>query len=166
MQDHRTSVQIAFRPASPQDFDYCATLYFGGMAAIRELNLDMEAQIGRFRTQWDARQVRVVTRDGVDIGWLQTAVTEDALFLAQPFVDAAVQRQGIGAEVMRRVIAEAAHATRTAASSICGVPETLRREVRIDALVAPGSARRKKKPMRRPSRAGRRIGEQKSDGCG
>jgi ribosomal protein S18 acetylase RimI-like enzyme len=107
MQDDRMSVQIAFRRGSPQDFDYCAKLYFAD-TAIRELNL--EAQIGGFRARWDAKEVRIVMRDGVDIGWLQTAAAGDALFLAQLFVDAAAQRQGIGTEVMRRVIAEAAHA--------------------------------------------------------
>lgn len=45
--------------------------------------------------------------DGIDIGWLQSRVEDDALFLAQLFVAALFQRQGNGAEVMHRLIKEA-----------------------------------------------------------
>src|SRR5262249_37704772 len=52
----------------------------------------------------------IVRRDGADIGWLQTATTADALFVAQLFVEPALRRQGVGTEVMRRIIGEAARA--------------------------------------------------------
>ncbi|HEY6384763.1 MAG TPA: hypothetical protein VIX91_03685, partial [Candidatus Acidoferrum sp.] len=55
----------------------------------------------------ESAQVQVVTLNGTDVGWLQTARTEDSLFLAQLHLEAPVHRQGIGTEVMRRLIREA-----------------------------------------------------------
>ena len=102
-------MRISFRPAEPGDFGYCAKLYFAGMAqTIRELNLDMDAHVADFRKRWDVAEVRIVARDGVDVGWLQSRTADGSLFLAQLFVDAPVQGQGIGTAVMRQIIDEAA----------------------------------------------------------
>jgi ribosomal protein S18 acetylase RimI-like enzyme len=110
-------MRIAFRPAAPDDFDYCAKLYFAGMEeTIRALGLDRAAHVADFRRRWEAAEVRMIVDDGADIGWLQSRSEGDALFLTQLFVDASRQRQGIGTEVMRRLIAEAEAA---------GVPVTL-----------------------------------------
>ena len=102
-------MQISLRPAAAQDFDYCKRLYFAGMKTIiAELDLDMAAQAVRFREQWAMEQVRIITADGSDAGWLQTIVEIDGLFVAQLFVGGPFQRQGIGTEVMKRMISEAA----------------------------------------------------------
>jgi GNAT superfamily N-acetyltransferase len=102
-------MQIALRPAVTQDFEYCERLYFSGMSKIiEELNLNMTAQARTFREQWALMQVRIITANGSDVGWLQTTVRDDGLFIAQLFVDAPFQRQGIGTEVMNRLIGEAA----------------------------------------------------------
>lgn len=99
------------RAARPQDFDYCARLYFEGMEnIIKELNLNMEAQVAGFRQRWDVTQVRIITHDGTDVGWLQSFVKDDALFLGQLFVDGTLRRQGIGTEVVKGLIEEAARA--------------------------------------------------------
>jgi GNAT superfamily N-acetyltransferase len=103
------TMQIALRPAIPQDFEYCERLYFAGMKrVIEELNLDMTAQANSFRQQWTLTEVRIVVVDGSDAGWLQSIMRDDGLFVGQLFVDAPFQRQGIGTEVMYRLIGEAA----------------------------------------------------------
>jgi len=105
------ATRIALRPARPGDFDYCARLYFEGMEnIIEELNLNMDAQVAGFRQRWDTTQIRIITLDGTDIGWLQSFVRDDALFLGQLFVDRALRRQGIGTEVVKDLIEEAARA--------------------------------------------------------
>ena len=102
------SAAIALRPACPQDFDYCAKLYFAGMAQIiRQLNLDIRRQAASFQKQWEPAQVQVITLQGADVGWLQIAQTGDSLFLSQLFVDTPFQRQGVGTEVMRQLIRDA-----------------------------------------------------------
>lgn len=105
----KSEKQISFRPARAHDFDYCARLYFAEMESIiRELNLDMAAHAASFRQLWQPTEVRVITLDGADVGWLQSKTRDDTLFLAQLFVDAAFQRQGIGTAVINQLIGEAA----------------------------------------------------------
>jgi len=100
-------MQIAFRPASSEDFQYCKRLYFAGMTKIiEELHLNMAAQAVSFREQWALTQVRIITFDSSDVGWLQSKVQDDVLFVAQLFVDGPFQRKGIGTEVMHRLIGE------------------------------------------------------------
>jgi ribosomal protein S18 acetylase RimI-like enzyme len=101
-------MNLAFRPAQPKDFDYCERLYFAEMERInRELKLDGDEQVASFRRQWEVMQVRIVTLDGADIGWLQSTTRDGAFFLGQIFVDAAFQRRGIGTKVMHRLMSEA-----------------------------------------------------------
>jgi GNAT superfamily N-acetyltransferase len=72
------------------------------------LGLDMAAQTATFSEQWALEQVRIISADGSDVGWLQTDVREQGLFVGQLFVDGPSQGQGIGTEVMKQVIGEAA----------------------------------------------------------
>jgi GNAT superfamily N-acetyltransferase len=102
-------MQIALRPAGAQDFEYCERLYFAGMKSIiAELNLDMAAQAVSFREQWALEQVRIIAVGSSEVGWLQSTMRDDGLFVAQLFVDGPFQRQGIGTEAMNRLIGEAA----------------------------------------------------------
>jgi GNAT superfamily N-acetyltransferase len=107
----RLATRTVLRPARPEDFNYCARLYFEGMdTIIKELKLNLEAQVTGLRQRWDVTQVRIITLDGTDIGWLQSFVKDDALFLGQLFVDSALRRQGIGTEIVKGLIGEAARA--------------------------------------------------------
>jgi ribosomal protein S18 acetylase RimI-like enzyme len=108
---HHLITRTVLRPARAEDFDYCSRLYFEGAAnIIKELNLNTEAQAAGFRQRWDVTQVCIITLDGTDIGWLQSFVKDDALFLGQLFVDGDLRRQGIGTEIVKRLIGEAAEA--------------------------------------------------------
>jgi hypothetical protein len=81
-------MQIALRPAVPQDFEYCKRLYFAEMNwVIEELRLDRVAQAVSFQRQWAAAEVRIITVGCSDVGWLQSATRDDGLFVAQLFVD-------------------------------------------------------------------------------
>ena len=120
-------MQVTLRQARTQDFDFCAALYFAGMeSVIRDLKLDRAAQVVSFRQQWELTQVRIITTDGADVGWLQSTTREDSLFLAQLFVDASFQRRGIGTEVMHRLIAEAACARQAMTLGVVKINPALR----------------------------------------
>ena len=120
-------MRIVARPARPQDFDYCAQLYFEGMEKIiEELKLDMAAHAVGFRQRWDVTQVRIITLDGVDIGWLQSFVEDDALFLGQLFVEKRLRRQGIGTELVKGLIEEAASAGRPVTLGVVNTNPALR----------------------------------------
>jgi len=110
-QEARLFTRITLRPAATEDFDYCASLYFAGIEwMFQELKLDRAAQVAGFRLRWEPTQVRIIQLDESDIGWLQSVIEDDTLFLAQIFIDTAFQRRGIGTEVMKRLIGEAARA--------------------------------------------------------
>ena len=99
---------VGFRPAGPGDFDYCERLYFAEMQRIiRELKLDRDRQRTSFGRQWQVDEVRIITLEGADIGWLQSRTQDGTLFLAQLFVEAPLQRRGIGTAVMHRLFDEA-----------------------------------------------------------
>lgn len=113
MQDSDLATRITLRTATTEDFDYCTSLYFAGIEwMFQELKLDKAAQVAGFRLRWESTQVRIIQLDESDIGWLQSMIENDTLFLAQIFVDTAFQRRGIGTEVMNRLIGKAACAYR------------------------------------------------------
>jgi GNAT superfamily N-acetyltransferase len=96
---------IALRPAHPEDFDFCARLYFSGMdEIIRELKLDMALQTANLRQRWNVKEVEIITSDGEDVGWMQSAIKNGARFLEQIFIDAPFQRRGIGTGIIHRLI--------------------------------------------------------------
>jgi GNAT superfamily N-acetyltransferase len=93
---------------------------------IQELNLDMAAQAAGFRQQWELRQVRIIGLDGADVGWLQSNALGDTVFLAQLFVEASFQRQGIGTQVMNRLIGEATRARQAVTLAVVKINPALR----------------------------------------
>ena len=64
-------MRMILRLARPEDFDYCACLYFEEMEKQPDLNMD--ARVAGLRQRWDVTQVRILTLDGTDIGWLQSS---------------------------------------------------------------------------------------------
>lgn len=117
----------SFRQALDQDFEYCKRLYLGEMGwIIEELHLDRAAQAASFQQQWDLTQVRIIALDGSDVGWLQTIAQDNELFVAQMFVDRPFQRRGIGTEVMKRLIADAARANQTMRLNVVKINPAMR----------------------------------------
>jgi ribosomal protein S18 acetylase RimI-like enzyme len=101
-------MQIALRPAHPDDFEFCARLYFSGMEeTIRRLKLDMVAQNRNLRERWNTEEVQIITSDGADVGWVQSSVQEGARYLEQIFIDTPFQRNGIGTGIIHGLIDEA-----------------------------------------------------------
>ena len=120
-------MQIALRPASTQDFEYCQRLYFAGMKKIiEELHLNMAAQVVGFREQWVLTQVRIITVNSFDVGWLQSTMQDDGLFVGQIFVDGPFQRKGIATEVMHRLIGEAARLNQAVLLAVVKINPALR----------------------------------------
>jgi ribosomal protein S18 acetylase RimI-like enzyme len=148
-----TGNQITLRPARAEDIDFCEGLYFAGMERIiRELKLDMAAQVVSFHKQWELSQVRIIVFDAADIGWLQTATQEHSLFISQLFVDGPFQRRGIGTEVIHRVINEAARAHLAVTLDVVKINPALRLYERLGFRITGGEER--KFYMRRDPDAG------------
>jgi GNAT superfamily N-acetyltransferase len=120
-------MRISLRHAVAQDFEYCKRLYFAGMKnIIEELGLDMAAQTATFPEQWASEQVRIISADGSDVGWLQSDVRDEGLFVAQLFVDGPFQGQGIGTEVVKQLIGEAAGHNQAVSLAVVKINPALR----------------------------------------
>lgn len=99
---------VVLRPARPEDFAFCVKLYLSAMAnIIRDLKLDVTRQEENLRHLWEADQVQIVTLDGADVGWIQSAMQDDTLHLEQIFVDAPFRGRGIGTRLITDLIDEA-----------------------------------------------------------
>jgi ribosomal protein S18 acetylase RimI-like enzyme len=99
---------ITLRPARPQDFAFCQRLYVEGAGKSRaEPRTDEAWQIESCARQWPSAEVRIIRVAGNDVGWLQTAPTDDATDLGQLYVARGFQRQGIGRGVLQVLIGEA-----------------------------------------------------------
>ena len=120
-------MKIALRSTVTEDFEYCKRIYFAGMnRIIEELNLDRTAQGDGFRQQWIVTQVQIITLDGCDVGWLQSKTQDEGLFVAQLFVDVPFQRRGIGTEVMKHLIAEAARVQHSVSLAVAKINPAVR----------------------------------------
>lgn len=99
---------IVLRPARNEDFAFCVKLYLSAMAnIIRDLKLDATRQEENLRHLWQADQVQIVTLDGADVGWIQSAMQDATLHLEQIFVDAPFRGRGIGTRLITDLIDEA-----------------------------------------------------------
>ena len=110
---HKNFTRVTFRLAHPHDFEFCRELYFEGMSWIIEsLNLDKARQYESFASQWRLSEVRIIKIATDDVGWLQTAPVDDAIFLGQLYLARAFQNQGIGGQVVQLLIEEATRSRR------------------------------------------------------
>lgn len=117
-------MSIALRPAVPDDYDYCAALYFTGMSTIlTEQGVNLASEATGLHRQWNHANVRMITYEGVDIGWIQSSDvnlegTDDALFLIQLHLEARYRHRGIGPEVMNRMMHDALNCGRAVAVGV------------------------------------------------
>ena len=95
-------MQISLRPANIQDFDFCRALYFYSLQTVSP------EQESSFSDRWHVSEVRIITCDSRDVGWLQSRIENEMLYLVQLFLESASQGQGIGTEIIKKLINEAA----------------------------------------------------------
>jgi len=128
---------VAFRPAVAADYAFCQQLYFQLNAWLLEaLQLDRAAHEAKFPEQWKVGEVRIIALDGQDIGWLQWCPQPNAFFLGQLYIDTPFQKHGIGTEVMRGLIAEAAHAQKSIQLDVVKINPALRLYLRLGFLIS------------------------------
>lgn len=100
---------LAFRPATAADIEYARSLYFETMRWIIErlFGWDEAAEVEKFAKQFVPEEASIITCRGMEVGWLQTSVRDDCVFLAQVYVEPGHQGQGLGTQAVRMVIAQA-----------------------------------------------------------
>jgi GNAT superfamily N-acetyltransferase len=113
-------VIITLRAARPDDYGFAKQIYYETMRWIIErlFDWDEEREDRKFAEQFKLEEVRIITADGRDVGWIQTQPADGALYLGQLYVVPAWQRRGIGSQVVTRLIAEARHQGRALTLSV------------------------------------------------
>ena len=99
---------IDLRPARSEDFAFALGLYVETIKPYTVAFMPWVDTIenARFARLWAPADSRIITRDGEEIGWFEATDTGAEIFLKQFYLRPALQGQGIGTDVMRRLIAE------------------------------------------------------------
>jgi GNAT superfamily N-acetyltransferase len=101
--------QIDLRPAHAGDFAFARQLYYETMRWIveRRSGWDQAREDASFAKQFKLDEVEIILVEGREGGWLQTQNDSGAITLGQLYITPALQRRGIGTEILKRVIARA-----------------------------------------------------------
>jgi ribosomal protein S18 acetylase RimI-like enzyme len=93
--------------AQAEHYDFALRLYLMTMRFyMQELGVwDEQQQRASFAAQWKREEVRIISVDGKDVGWLQFAELPTEIRLQKFFVSPQYQRSGIGSEVLSNLLA-------------------------------------------------------------
>jgi GNAT superfamily N-acetyltransferase len=99
---------LTLRRATAEHYSFALGLYLSTMRPYtEELMVWIEMrQRDSFAAQWKPDEVRIVTIDGKDVGWLQVSETQTEIRLQQFFISPDRQRTGIGTDVLRSLLAK------------------------------------------------------------
>ena len=99
--------RIELKQATAEHYDFALQLYLLTLGPyLRELIVWDEAeQRAVFAAQWKREEVKIISVDGKDAGWLQVAELPTEIRLQKLFVAPSWQRSGIGSEVLDNLLA-------------------------------------------------------------
>ena len=100
---------ILLRPGTASDFSFATVVYFRAMGEtlLRTVGPNPERQAALLLALWDLGGICIIIVAGREIGWIQVAPAEAAVFVRHFCIDPDYQRLGIGSQVLRHVIDEA-----------------------------------------------------------
>jgi ribosomal protein S18 acetylase RimI-like enzyme len=98
---------IDLQQAKAEHYDFSLQLYLLTMRPyVQELTVwDEQEQRARFAAQWKREEVRIISLDGKDVGWLQVVELPTEIRLQKFFVSPQYQRSGIGLEILSNLLA-------------------------------------------------------------
>ena len=99
---------IRLRPAQADDYDFALGLYVETIKpyTIAYMAWDESVEAARFARLWMPGNTRIITRNGVAIGWLAAIERASDIFLQQLYIAPAYQRRGIGTQVMELLLVQ------------------------------------------------------------
>jgi ribosomal protein S18 acetylase RimI-like enzyme len=99
--------RIDLQQATAEHFDFALHLYLLTMRPyLQELGVwNEQQQRARFTAQWKREEVRIISVEGKDVGWLQVAELPTEIRLQKFYVSPQYQRSGIGSEVLSDLLA-------------------------------------------------------------
>ena len=98
---------VDLQQAKPEHYEFALHLYLLTMRPyVQELTVwDEQEQRARFAAQWKREEVRIISVDRKDVGWLQVAELPTEIRLQKFFVSPQYQRSGIGSEILSTLLA-------------------------------------------------------------
>jgi GNAT superfamily N-acetyltransferase len=103
-------VNITLRTACDDDVAFARNLYFKTMREIIErlFGWDQSREEKNFARFFELDEVRVITADGQDVGWIQEQISDGSINLGSFYVAPTMQGRGIGTHVLRMLLERAA----------------------------------------------------------
>src|SRR5215475_145800 len=108
-------MNIALRTACDGDVAFARNIYFETMREIIEhlFGWDQSREEKNFARFFKLNEVRIITADGQDVGWIQEQISRRSINLGSFYVAPAMQARGIGTEVLRMLLERAAADSKT-----------------------------------------------------
>jgi GNAT superfamily N-acetyltransferase len=102
-------MRIALLPAASGDYEFARETYYTTMRWIIErlFGWNQAEQDASFSSQFRLDEARLIMMDDQRAGWIQARENATDITLHQFYVVPALQRRGIGTQVLRMVIQEA-----------------------------------------------------------
>ena|SRR5437868_12191253 len=102
-------MDIKLRAASNEDFALARNVYFETMRWIidRLFGWDQAREEKNFAQFFKLDEVRIITADARDVGWIQEQVDGTTINLGSFYITPAMQRYGIGTQVLQALLAQA-----------------------------------------------------------
>jgi GNAT superfamily N-acetyltransferase len=108
-------VHIRLREAYASDIAFARTLYCETMRWIIERLFGWHEvrEHANFNQFFKLDEVRIITADGQDVGWIQQQVEHTSINLGSFYVAPAMQRQGVGTQVLQLLLTNARNQAKT-----------------------------------------------------
>ena len=103
-------MKIALRTACSEDFVFARNLYFETMRGMIErlFGWDQTREERNFAGFFKVEEVKIITADDLDVGWIQEQVEDRTINLGSLYVVPAMQGRGIGTRVLDILLTHAA----------------------------------------------------------
>ena len=103
-------MKIALRTACSGDFIFARDLYFETMHGMIErlFGWDQAREERNFAAFFKVEEVRIITADEQNVGWIQEQVEDRTINLGSFYVIPAMQGRGIGTKVLETLLTHAA----------------------------------------------------------
>jgi ribosomal protein S18 acetylase RimI-like enzyme len=113
-------VKIALRAACSQDSVFARDLYFETMRGFIDclFGWDQAREERNFAGFFKVDEVRIITADDQDVGWIQEQVENRTINLGSFYVMPAMQGRGIGTKVLDILLARAAYQSKAMTLSV------------------------------------------------
>jgi GNAT superfamily N-acetyltransferase len=107
-------VNIRLRAAGDADFVFARNVYFETMRWIIErlFGWDEVREDKNFAQFFKLDEVRIITVDDQDVGWIQEQIEDTTINLGSFYVTPVMQRRGVGTQVLEILLAHARNQTK------------------------------------------------------